>query len=243
MNRTYRILIVAVLAIGAVGGYWKLLLAPKRERAAALSNELALQEAKAAQAQATLGGYRQAKLAYKGNYATLVGLGKAVPKDDDTRSLVVQLDAGAKRSGIDFDNIDVNFSGAASPSATAAASGTGTTPPGAVNAGTFAVMPFTLSFTGGFDGLASFFSRMERFVTLHGDRIDVNGRLLRVESLTLQPADTGWPHVQAQIGAASYIIPDAAKQSGAPAAPGGAAGTSSSTTTASTATTTAGDLR
>lgn len=243
MNRTYRILIVAVLAIGAVGGYWKLLLAPKRERAAALGNELAMQEAKAAQAQATLAGYRQAKLAYKTNYSTLVGLGKAVPKDDDTRSLVVQLDAGAKRSGVDFDNIDVNFSGAASSSASATGTASGTTPPGAISAGTFAVMPFNLAFTGEFDGLASFFSRMERFVTLHGDRIDVNGRLLRVESLTLQPADTGWPHVQAQIGAASYILPEATKPSGASTAPGGASGTSSSTTTASTGTTTAGDLR
>ena len=43
---------------------------------------------------------------YKANYATVVRLGKAVPTDDDTRSLVVQLDAAAKRSGVDFDTIN-----------------------------------------------------------------------------------------------------------------------------------------
>ncbi|WP_156028162.1 hypothetical protein [Candidatus Solirubrobacter pratensis] len=246
MSRTYRIVIVAVLALGAVGGYWKLLLAPKRERAASLAKELTLQEAKAAQAQATLGSYRQAKDAYRTNFSTLVALGKAVPADDDTRSLVVQLDASAKRSGVDFDNIDVNFSGAAATSAspTASAPGAAKTVPGAIGAGTFSVMPFTLSFTGEFDGLGNFFSRLERFVTVDGDRIAVNGRLLRIESLTLQPADTGWPGVAAQIGAVSYIVPKEAAGGATPASPGTGTSTSaSSTTTASAPSTSAGDLR
>jgi Tfp pilus assembly protein PilO len=244
VSRTFRILIVAVAAAGVVGGYWKLVLAPKRERAASLAKELSMQEAKAAQAQATLASYRQAKAAYKSNYATLVGLGKAVPKDDDTRSLVVQLDASAKRSGVDFDNIDVNFTGSASasPAVTAASTGAAKTPPGAISTGNFAVMPFTLSFTGRFDGLASFFSRLERFVTVRGDRIAVNGRLLRIESLTLQPADTGWPAVSAQIGAASYILPEGASQA-APAAPGTGTSTSKSSTTTASAPSTSGDLR
>ena len=250
MSRTYRIVIVAVLMLGAAGGYWKLLLAPKRERAASLAKELTLQEAKAAQAQATLGSYRQAKDSYRTNFSTLVALGKAVPADDDTRSLVVQLDAGAKRSGVDFDNIDVNFGGVAAPtsaSPTASTPGAGKTVPGAIGAGSFSVMPFTLSFTGEFDGLANFFSRLERFVTVDGDRIAVNGRLLRIESLTLQPADTGWPGVAASIGAVSYIVPKGAAQAGGaatPASPGTGTSTSaSSTTTASAPSTSAGDLR
>ena len=245
MSRTYRILIVAVVAVVAMGAYWKLLLAPKREEAASLGKQLAAQEAKAAQARATLATYREAKASYRANYATLVGLGKAVPNDDDTRSLVVQLDASAKRSGVDFDNIDVNFSGSAPMASPAAVGATGatTTPPGAVSSGSFSVLPFTLSFTGKFDDLGNFFSRLERFVTVDGDRIDVNGRLLRIESVTLEPAADGWPGIQAQIGAASYILPDAPDQAAgtAPATPG--TSTSTSTTTASASTTSSGDLR
>ena len=48
-------------------------------------------------------------------------------------------------------------------------------------------MPFTFSFTGDFATLGDFFSRLERFVSLKGDKITVSGRLLRVESISLQP--------------------------------------------------------
>ncbi len=73
-------------------------------------------------------------------------LGKAVPSDDDTRSLVVQLDATAKRSGVDFDTINVNGSGGGDASAAGAAP----MAPGAVNAGAFSAMPFSFSFSGEF---------------------------------------------------------------------------------------------
>ncbi len=39
MSRSIRILIVAVVALAAVGGYWKLALAPKRVEAAELETE------------------------------------------------------------------------------------------------------------------------------------------------------------------------------------------------------------
>ena len=74
-------------------------------------------------------------------------LGKAVPSDDDTRSLVVQLDATAKRSGVDFDTINVNGSGAGAASGVA---GAAPMAPGAVNAGAFSAMPFSFSFSGEF---------------------------------------------------------------------------------------------
>ena len=42
MSRTYQILLVAVVALVAVGGYWKLVLAPKRAEAAALEQQIAV---------------------------------------------------------------------------------------------------------------------------------------------------------------------------------------------------------
>src|SRR5262249_34899031 len=101
VSRTYRILLTAVVAVLALGGYWKLALAPKRAEAAALAGQVATQKAQLAQTQSLIKTYQGAQSAYKTNYSSVVRLGKAVPSDDDTRSLVVQLDAAAKRSGVD----------------------------------------------------------------------------------------------------------------------------------------------
>ena len=77
---------LAVVAIVAVGGYWKLVAAPKRAEAAKLETEVATQQAQLAQTQALITTYGGARDDYETNYATVVRLGKAVPADDDTRS-------------------------------------------------------------------------------------------------------------------------------------------------------------
>ena len=45
---------------------------------------------------------RRPRARTRANYATVVRLGKAVPADDDVRSLIVQLDSAAERSNVDF---------------------------------------------------------------------------------------------------------------------------------------------
>jgi Tfp pilus assembly protein PilO len=230
VSRNYRILLVAVLAVLAVGGYWKLALAPKRAEAQDLAKQVAAADAQVAQSRSLLVTYQGAQGQYKTNFATVVRLGKAVPSDDDTRSLVVQLDAAAKRSGTAFDNIDISSSGAAAT--TAASSPTAAVPPGAVSVGSYAALPVSLAFSGDFRTLENFLGRVQRFVTLKGNDVLVDGRLMRVESLSLQPGTKGWPNMTIKIGADSYIVPDDE------AAPTGA--TPPSTTTTTTTTTTAG---
>jgi hypothetical protein len=224
VSRTYRILIVAVVAILAGGGYWKLALAPKRAEAAALEQQLAVQETQLAQTQALIKTYEGSRDAYTKNYATVVRLGKAVPADDDTRSLLVQLDTSAKRSGIDFDTINVNGGGSN-------VSGNPGAIPGAINAGAFSAMPFTFSFDGTFSSLGNFLARLENFVALDGDQISVSGRLLRIENIALAPGDAGWPSLTAQIGASTYIVPKVAALTDA----GAGAGTQTTTATSSAA--------
>ena len=133
VSRTYKILLVLVVAVLAGGGYWKMVLAPKRVEAADLAERVAVAEAQVAQSQALSTTYRGAQKDYKANYETVVRLGKAVPTDDDTRSLLVQLDASAKRAGADFDSINLNGGASSSADPTAAAPAA----PGAVNAGAF----------------------------------------------------------------------------------------------------------
>jgi Tfp pilus assembly protein PilO len=230
VSRNIRILLAVVIAGLAGGGYWKLALAPKRAEAARLAKQVATQEAKLAQQQRLLVTYRGAQAQYKTNYATVVRLGKAVPADDDTRSLVVQLDAAAKRSGTEFDNIDLSSSNLTPTSSTA-------TPvaPGAVSVGSYSALPLSLAFSGDFDTLANFVGRVQRFVTLKGDQVLVNGRLLRVESISLQPGANGWPSMDVKITADSYIVPD----DQAAQAPPASASTSTSTTTTTTSANTA----
>jgi hypothetical protein len=207
-NKTLLIAVVATAA--AIAAFWFLALAPKREQATALAGKIATKQTELQAAEQTLAGYRKAKVGYAKNYATVVRLGKAVPDDDDVRSLLVQLDAEAGGTGVDFRTIQVGSAGASSGAP--ATTGTTTTPPppGAVSVGTagFSAMPFTFSFKGTFANLSQFFSRMERFVTLRNEQMNVTGRLLRLESVDLQVDQDGFPNIRAQIGASSYLVPE-----------------------------------
>jgi Tfp pilus assembly protein PilO len=206
-NKTLLIAVVATAA--AIAAFWFLALAPKREEATALEGKIATKQTELQTAQQTLADYRKSKVGYAKNYATVVRLGKAVPDDDDVRSLLVQLDAEAGGTHVDFRTIQVGSAGA--PSGAPATTGTTTPPPpGAVTVGTagFSAMPFTFSFKGSFANLSQFFSRMERFVTLRNEKMNVTGRLLRLESIDLQVDQDGFPNIRAQIGASSYLVPE-----------------------------------
>jgi Tfp pilus assembly protein PilO len=226
VSRTFRILIVVVITAVVGGGYYKFALAPKRVEAKELADKIAVAQAQLSQTQGLIATYEGARDAYKTNYATVIRLGKAVPTDDDTRSLLVQLDTSAKRSGVGFDTIDVSGS--------SDASATGT--PGAVNVGAFSAQPFSLSFSGTFGTLGGFLSRLDHFVTLNGETIDVRGRLMHVESIALGPGGGGWPALTAQIKASAYIVPETAAVAPSTAA---AATTTTQTASATTSTTTA----
>ena len=202
VSRTYKILLVLVVAVLAGGGYWKMVPRAQARRGRRLEERVAVAQAQLAQSQALVNTYRGAQKDYKANYETVVRLGKAVP---DRRRHALAARAArhvrqARRRRLRHDQRQ-RGGGCRRPSGTPAA-------PGAVNAGAFSAMPFSFGFTGTFASLGDFFARLERFVTLKGDAIAVNGRLVRIESLTLAPAEDGWPGLAAQIGASAYIVPE-----------------------------------
>ena len=180
MTRTTKLLIPVVLVAAAVAAYWFLVLAPKREEITKLDADIATQDAAAMQAEQLAATYQKAKDNYRVNYATVARLGKAVPADDDVRSLLVQLDATAKRSKVAFRSLSLAGGGAAPDNATgspAPASGELAPAPGAVPVGSagFSAMPFSFTFSGSFFRLSDFFTRLERFVTVQNENIDVSG--------------------------------------------------------------------
>jgi hypothetical protein len=211
VTKNYKILIAVAVTVAATAAFWFLALAPKREEAASLATKIDAKQVELTAAQATLGSYQKARESYSTNYATVVRLGKAVPEDDDLRSLMVQLDAAAGSTGVDFRKVEVRADATAAAATTTGtpAAGAVSPPPGAVAVGTagFSAMPFNFAFEGHFSNLSQFFSRMERFVTLRNDRMNVTGRLLRLESIDLKVEQDGFPQIRAEIGASSYLVP------------------------------------
>ena len=123
-----RIVVMVVIAVVALGGFWMLALKPKRKEASDLGQKLeqAHQRVDAAHAEVTAG--EAARTLYARNYSTVARLGKAVPVDDDVPSLVYQLDSTAKETGVDFRTVKLSSgSGAAAVPPTSAAQGAAAT--------------------------------------------------------------------------------------------------------------------
>ena len=107
-------------------------------------------------------------------------------------------------------------------------------------------MPFTFGFDGSFVKLGKFFNRLDRFVAVKGEGLDVTGRLLLLNSITLTPdATKGFPALTAEVLASSYLLPTTesatvgATAAGPAAADGSTAAGSGTTPTAPATTTTA----
>jgi Pilus assembly protein, PilO len=228
VTRSPKILIPALAAVVAVAAFYFLALSPKRDEAAKLDTDIAAKQTQLDQSRAQAAAYEKAQVNYKANYTTLTRLGKAVPADDDVRSLLVQLNDAAKRSKVDFKALNVGAAGGATSSTDGAKAATpsGLAPaPGTVPVGSagFSAMPFSFGFEGSFFRLSDFFNRVEDFVTVKNEDIDVSGRLLLLGSISVT-AEEDLRHMKAQIGAASYLVPPAQGIEGAtPSSPAGAA--------------------
>jgi len=210
-------LILSIFATAAtLAAFWFLVLGPKRDEAVRLEAEVASAQTKLDGARTAIAAAEAAKRSYGGDYAELARMGKAVPADDDTASLVYQLESAAKRANIDFRSIRIEGAGA-SASAAPAAGAAGTTPatpatppaPGTVpGPGGLSQMPFKVIFEGTFFELRRFLRLVESFTTVKGERLDVRGRLLTLDGVGLTPAADGLPNVKASIVASAYLAPE-----------------------------------
>jgi hypothetical protein len=126
--RDKKILIMLVPLV-VVLGYWFLLLAPKREAASQAATTLETERATLAEAEAHATTVQAAKGNFARDYATVVALGKAIPTSVDMPSLLVQLEQAARGTDIKLDGVTMGERESATPSAP-----TGTAPaPGAPN--------------------------------------------------------------------------------------------------------------
>jgi hypothetical protein len=219
MTQRDRTLIVVVATLLVVAAAWFLALAPQRRQAAQLSDDVAAQQAALTQAQTDAAAGLAAKRDYGHDYTIVARLGAAVPEDDNVPSLLLQVARAAEASHIDFRELKGGTgSGAAAPpppaplpatpGAPATQATTATLPPGAaVGAAGFPTMPFSFTFRGDFFHMSDFVGRLERFLVVRNRRLLVRGRFMTIDGIALAAAPEGFPRIQANVAATTYLLP------------------------------------
>lgn len=214
-------LVVAALAVA----FWMLLLGPRRDEASKLGKEVTALEASLAAHQATVNQALESRQHFAEAYQQLVVLGKAVPGDDDTASLLVQLNKIAKRAKIRFQLIELKqesgeeappppvptataegtTAGAASPTEVAAS----TMPLGAtIGPAGLGVMPYELVFTGNFFKLADFIKGLDALVKTENEKVAVSGRLITINGFALEPhPERPFPALEATFSITTFVVP------------------------------------
>lgn len=216
-------LIAAVLAVVVLGvAFWMLLLSPKREEAKKLGAQVERLEATLSQHEAQVAEGEAAREEFPTDYQRLVVLGKAVPGDDDVASFLVQLKRLADRAEGTFKGISLSGDGGgeapeapAPPAGGAAGSPASPTevaasllPLGAsVGPAGLAVMPYEVDFEGGFFEIADFIEGLDSLVNTGDETVRVDGRLVTIDTFSLEPGETGFDTLQATFSLTTFLTP------------------------------------
>lgn len=223
-------LIVSVLAVVVLAGaFWMLLLSPKREEAGKLEKRVEQLKSSLAQDQAEAANALAAKRQFSTNYSQLVVLGKAVPADSETASLLVQIQHISEKSHVRFEELTLESEGATAPPPVAAAPegesaegaavtseasvsptevAASATPLGAtVGPAGLSAMPYTLTFTGNFFHMAEFIHGLDDLVKTTNTNVSVDGRLVTINGFSLAIAPNEFPKLQASFSVTTYLTP------------------------------------
>jgi hypothetical protein len=238
MTTRDRLMLMGVVALAVLLGAWFMAVAPEREHASKVTAEVesARQLVTTAESQAASASSAQAQ--YSTAYTSLVSLGQAVPASAETPALIYMLDRATHSRDIQFSSITSASSGSSSASTTStpAAQGTG-----------FTQQSFTFVFDGSFVDLYKLLDQLEGFtVQTPSGSLHVNGRLLTIDSVSLNP-DAGEGQgssgsskpksgqLTGTIAATAYVLPtgQAALGGATPSGPAGAGSTATASSTTS----------
>ncbi|HEX2359720.1 MAG TPA: hypothetical protein VHH72_07890 [Solirubrobacterales bacterium] len=105
MKGTDRAILFSLLVAAVLAGFYFMVLSPKREEASKLGDEVSTLEASILD-QDQLAAYAEdARREFPRYYGRMVVLGKAVPAEADSASLLVQVDNISARSGTSFESL------------------------------------------------------------------------------------------------------------------------------------------
>ena len=232
MSATNRTLLAILLFVGLAMAFWMLLLSPKREEVSKLSTEADQLQASVVESQRQVDEAEAAKQEFPTDYQRLVVLGQAVPGNEETSSLLVELSHIASQANVRFEGIQLEAEGGGAEAAEAAptapppgASGaTGipaatTVPPteaaaallplgATIGPAGLGVMPYKLAFRGSFFQIADFIAGIDSLVSGSGEKVDVEGRLVTLDGFSLkEDSDRGFPHLEADFAVTTYLTP------------------------------------
>lgn len=170
----------AVLLFAVV--VWLLVVSPKRADASSAGAELAAAELLLSEAQAAL----LRPQARGTSVSDVLRLTKAMPSSDDQAGLVLELTRLAKTTGVTLKRI--------------------TQEPLQTEPGKPATIPLSIVVSGRYPDVTRFLMRVRELVTVQGGKISARGRLLSVNSVSLDESDTGgFPQLDATIALDSYV--------------------------------------
>lgn len=221
MKASDRAVLIGIGLVAVIGVFYFMILAPKRQQVSDLTTQIDGLNAQVATSQQQSSAGNQAKADFPRNYRKLVAIGKAVPADADTPSLLTDLQTLSDRSHVDFRSLTLNSSSGSGTSAAAPTSAPSTDPTVAsesaaallpigatVGAAGLPVMPYEIQFNGGFFDVADFFGDIDSTVyTDKAKALRVNGRLLTIDGFSFAAAPSGFPDLSATVSVTSYLAP------------------------------------
>ncbi|TMK78594.1 MAG: hypothetical protein E6G45_06020 [Actinobacteria bacterium] len=200
--------IVAGLLVYGLAGYF-LLISPQRGKSADLKRQTEATQQQISQYRALAA---QARATPPIRVAQLFRLTKAMPDSVDMAGLVLELSEVARESGIEFDSI---------------------TPQGAAAMTGFQSVPITLEFDGNYYELSDFLFRLRSLVRVRSGRLDAQGRLFVVDSISFSESTHSFPRIKASLVVHAFVYGDAAPAT-APSTPATTTGTTTTETTTTT---------
>lgn len=248
MSPANRAIVALVLFVAVAVAFWMLALGPKRDEAAKLGKDVERAETSLAQHRAEVADAEAARDEFPANYRELVVLGKAAPGDDDTASLLVQVNGVAKQAKIKFSNFELSEGSGEEASGEAAAASSTTGEPvspteaaaallplgASIGSAGLGVMPYTLTFNGDFFQIADFIKGLDAMVKTSEEEVTVDGRLLTIDGFTLEEdSNADFPLLQATFAVTTYLTPPGEGVAGDadPESPGGVEAAPVATTT------------
>ena len=117
MKGTDRAILSLLLAVGLLAAFYLMVLSPKREEASKLSEEITALKSAISEQEQVAAFAEEARRGLPHLLRPLVVLGKAVPEQADSASLLVQLNSIANGTGVDFRAIKLSDGGGAVGSA------------------------------------------------------------------------------------------------------------------------------
>jgi hypothetical protein len=216
MEQNTKTALAVIAIIVAAAAFWLLLLSPKRDKASELSEQVSVAKVSLNTEKARAAEGLAAKKEFRRDYQQLILLGKAVPTEAETASLLVQLNALGRSTSTPFLGMASETEGSEEAEATTATGAPAETtvsdePPLASEVGPAGLraMPMKLGYAGGYFALAELLKHVDGMVTTKHGRVAADGRLVTIDNFLLEPMDNAvnFRIVGGLVNVTSYTTP------------------------------------